>query len=206
MKFEKVIIDGKEYYSKVDEGEEKSADTAARGEGETSDEPELVDAEIGEGEAPTGAEKFRRDAEEFFDKMGTGAREFGERFVAGAKDFGDRFSAGAKDFGDKFTAGAKEITEKIKSGTERLFNKDKSTDPESTQAKLLKILPYMSGEEAHKICESLLADEQALKTLDISAIMPFLSDSDCDAMFMHALISGRAEEDLKAAIPYISEQ
>ncbi len=194
MKFIKVIIDGKEYYSKVDEGTEDAAKATDSGCGNAADEGEIVDAEIGESTEPTGAEKLRRDTEEFFDKMGTGAREFGERFAAGAREFGD-----------KFTAGARELTEKIKSGTERLFSKDKTNDPSSMQAKLLKILPYMSGEEAHNICEKLLADDKTLSELDISTVMPFLSDSDCDAVFMRSIELGREEEDLKAALPYVSE-
>ena len=121
MKFVKVVIDGKEYYERV---EDTYTATATEG------EPELIDVEIGEAEEPSKREKIRRETEEFFDKFGAGARELGEKFVAGARELG----------------------EKIKVGTERLFSPDKSEDPESRESKLIKILPYLSAQEAHNVC------------------------------------------------------
>ncbi len=177
MKFEKVIIDGKEYYREVTDTDaaEVGTDNAA--------DPELIDVEIGDAEEPTGAEKLRRDTEEFFNKVGTGAREFGERFVAGARELG----------------------EKIKMGTERLFAKDNSEDPNSREAKLLKILPYLSPDEAHNVCTELIADEKILGELELAPLMPFLSAEDCDALFGRALQLGAAEDDLVAAMKYVSE-
>lgn len=174
MKFVKVIIDGKEYYRMVDEENEKT---------ESVDETEYVDADIEDGEEPTGGEKFLRDTQEFFEKVGAGAKEFGEKIVAGAKDLGER----------------------IKTGTERLFAKDKSVDPNSTEAKLLRLLPYMSAEEAHKVCEKLLANDESLKKLDMATVMPFLSSEDCDALFIKA-IEIEKDCDLAAATTYVSKK
>ena len=175
MKFVKVTIDGKEYYRKVDDNEEIGTDAAEEQNGE------FVDAEIEQGEEPTGSEKFWRDTQEFFEKVGTGAREFGEKIAAGAKDLGD----------------------KIKNGTERVFAKDRSRDPDSTEAKLLRLLPYMSKEEAHKVAEKLMANDESLKNLDVPTVMPFLTVDDCDAIFVKAIELGRAL-DLAACVPYIS--
>ncbi len=175
MKFVKVIIDGKEYYRRVD-------DEPVQNE-KTDEESEIVDAEIEQGEEPSGSEKFIRDTQEFFEKVGNGAKEFGEKIVAGAKDLGD----------------------KIKTGTERLFNKDKSMDPNSVEAKLLRLLPYMSKEEAHKVCERLLENDNNLDNLELSSIMPFLSSADCDALFVRYIELGK-KCDLSSAIPYVSIQ
>lgn len=175
MKFVKVTIDGKEYYRKVEDDETQV------GAAPDAEDGEFIDAEIEQGEEPTGSEKFWRDTQEFFEKVGTGAREFGEKIAAGAKDLGD----------------------KIKNGTERVFTKDKSRDPNSTEAKLLRLLPYMSKEEAHKVAEKLLANDETLKKLDVPTVMPFLTVDDCDAIFVKAIELGR-ELDLAACVPYVS--
>ena len=149
---------------------------------EASDtDPEIIDVEIEQDEIPTGGEKFLRDTQEFFERVGAGAREFGEKIVAGARDLGER----------------------IKTGTERLFTRDKSEDPESVEAKLLRLLPYMSPKEAHKVCEKLLENDETLKNLEISTIMPFLSAEDCDKVFVKC-IEIKKDCDLTTAVPYVS--
>ena len=178
MKFIKVIIDGKEYYERVDD---TAGDSTAAG--EVDREPEIIDVDVEDGEELSGTEKFMRDTEEFFDKLGNSAREFGEKFVSGAKELGD----------------------KIKTGTERLFTRDKSTDPESQEAQLLKILPYLSVEETHKICEKIMENDETLREIELSAIMPFLSGVDCDKLFARSLELGRDEDVLVPAMKYVSE-
>lgn len=148
---------------------------------ESKEEKEYVDADIEQGEEPKCGEKFLRDTQEFFEKVGSGAKEFGEKIVAGAKDLGER----------------------IKSGTERLFAKDKTLDPNSTEAKLLRLLPYMSAEEAHKVCEKILANDASFKKLDMSTVMPFLSAEDCDTLFVKAIETDK-DCDLATATPYVS--
>jgi hypothetical protein len=173
MKFIKVVIDGKEYYERVE-----NEDTCAAEENE-----DFIDVEIGEAQEPSKREKFRRDTEEFFDKFGAGARELGEKFVVGARELG----------------------EKIKVGTERLFSTDKSEDPESREAKLIKILPYLSAEEAHNVCLEIMADEKLLSELEIASIMPSLATEDCDTLFIRALEIGMDEDLLVPAVKYISQ-
>ncbi len=178
MKFIKVIIDGKEYYQRIDDAEEIIIE-----EEETlKSDPEVVDAKIEDGDEPTAGEKFKRDTYEFFEKVGNGAKDFGQKIVDGAK-----------------TLGAK-----IKEGTERLFNKDKSTDPESTEAKLLRLLPYMSKEDTHEVCLKLLEKNDFLSGVDISTVMPFLSAADCDAIFERCIEINNKNYDLATAIPYVS--
>jgi hypothetical protein len=185
MKFTKVVINGKEYYEKVEDKCDRFTD-------KNDFEPEIIDVEIEDTKENSDSAKYKKQRDEFFDKVSSGAKDFGEKFVAGAKGLGEKISVGAKDLGNK-----------IKSGTERLFNKDKTTDPESTEAKLLKLLPYMSKKEAHKVAEMLLTNDEMLRTINISAVMPFLSADDCDAIFTRCIELGNTEYDLATAIPYV---
>lgn len=178
MKFIKVIINGKEYYERIDDTCESKTEEEATPEAE----PEIVDAKIEDGEEPTGAEKFKRDTQEFFEKVGNGAKDIGIKIVDGAK-----------------TLGAK-----IKEGTERLFNKDKSSDPESTEAKLLRLLPYMSKEDAHGVCVKLLEKMETLENVNIATVMPFLTTEDCDAIFTRCIEINNTKCDFATAIPYVS--
>lgn len=179
MKFIKVIINGKEYYERIDDTAEVKAEEEA-----PAADPEVVDAAIEDGEEPTGTEKFKRDTQEFFEKVGNGARDLGIKIVDGAKNLGA----------------------KIKEGTERLFNKDKSTDPESTEAKLLRLLPYMSREDTHGVCVRLLEKMETLENINVATIMPFLTAEDCDAIFTRCIEVNNTKCDLATAIPYVSAE
>ena len=192
MKFMKVIIDGKEYYQKIDENNIVEENTFEEMKNET--EAEVVDTEI-ENEEQTSTEKMKKDAQEFFEKIGSGAKDFGNKIKDGAKVIGEKITVGAKDFGNK-----------IKEGTERLFNKDKSLDPNSTEAKLLRLLPYMSKEDTHNVCEKLLSNDETLEMLDIATIMPFLTAEDCDAIFLKCVKVNNTKYDLAKAIPYVSKE
>ena len=184
MKFVKVVIDGKEYYERIDDAEIGGAAEV---------EPEIVDAEIEGAKEPTGAEKFKQDTAEFIEKFNNGAKEFGEKVATGAKNLGEKITVGAKDLGKR-----------IRTGTERLFSKDKSTDPNSTEARLLRLLPYMSAKEAHEVAEKLISNDKSLAKLNISTVMPFLSAADCDAVFKKCIELGNTDYDLAAVVPYVS--
>ena len=185
MKFVKVVIDGKEYYERIEDAEAKyeSAD----------EEPEVIDVEIEGAKEPTGAEKFKQDTADFIEKFNNGAKEFGEKVAASAKNIGGKISDGAKDLGKR-----------IKTGTERLFSRDKSIDPKSTEARLLRLLPYMSAKEAHEVAEKLIASDKSLAKLNISAVMPFLSAADCDAVFKKCIELNNTDYDLASVVPYVS--
>ena len=180
MKLERVIIDGKEYYRKIDDEEIGTTNAESVGGKDGCEEK--------------ASEKQKKDSREFFEKVGQGA-----------KDFGNKIAAGAKNIGEKITTGAKDLGARIKEGTERLFNRDKSTDPNSTEAKLLRLLPYMSREDAHEVCEKILASDEMLKKIDVAEIMPFVSSEDCDALFLKSIKQGDAECDVAKAVPYVSQ-
>ena len=190
MKFVKVIIDGKEYYQKIDDNDiiEECPEN-----GKNVNESEEAKREAEASGERSGGEKFKKDTHQFFEKVGNGAKDFGIKIVDGAKNFGEKISVGAKDLGAK-----------IKEGTERLFSRDKSIDPDSTEAKLLRLLPYMSKKDAHSVCEKLLENDETLKNLDIATIMPFIDKEDCDAIFVKCVMVNNTNYDLATAVPFVS--
>ncbi len=137
--------------------------------------------------------KIKKDTQEFFERFGSGAKDFGVKIVDGAKVLGNRISVGAKDLGAK-----------IKEGTERLFNKDKSVDPNSTEAKLLRLLPYMTHEDTHEFCEKILESDEAMSKINVAEIMPFVSSEDCDALFLKSIELDGENCDIAKAVPYVS--
>ena len=174
MKFVKVIIDGKEYYERVED---------VKGKKRNCDEPEVIEAEVTDAEELSRAEKWGRDASAFFDKINTSSREWSDKIVSGAKDLG----------------------EKIKNGTERLFNRDKSNNENSTEARLLRLLPYMSKKEAHEVAEKFLENDELLESLDITTVMPFLTKDDCNSIFLRCVSLGNIDFDLAKATQYVSD-
>lgn len=181
------MIDGKEFYQRVDT--EESLKT------EKSGDAEYIEGEIKDAEEVSGEEKFSRDAHEFFEKVGEGAKNIGSKIADGAKDLGRKIAGGAKDLGKK-----------IKEGTDSLFGRDKSIDPNSTEAKLLKLLPYMNKDETHEVFEKIMAKDETLAAVDIATVMPFLTADDCDALFIRCIELGNENYDIAKAIPFVSEE
>ena len=191
MKLEKVIIDGKEYYREIKDEQIVVDDLTT--EVTAENEPETENLNETE-EEYTEDKKEKRDAQIFFEKVGKGARDVGVKIFDGAKKIGNRITVGAKDLGVK-----------MKEGTERLFNRDKSDNPNSTEAKLLRLLPYMSEEDAHELCKKLLASDEMLKKINVAEIMPFASKEDCDALFLKCIVLTDGKSDIAKAVPYVSK-
>ena len=187
MKLEKIIIDGKEYYRKVEEDDSSSEYVFIEDKSEEK-------SEDGSGDKKTTG-KFKIDTQIFFERMGNGAKDIGIKIIGGTKTVGKKIGAGAKGFGNK-----------IKEGTERLFNRDRSYDPNSTEAKLLRLLPYMSREDAHEVCEKLMQSDDLMQKINIADIMPFVSKEDCDALFIRGLELNNMECDMPKAVPYVSAE
>lgn len=186
-----MVIDGKEYYQRVDSGEKNKTENIH----DSKIKEEFIEGEITDADGNSTEESFTRDAQEFFDKIGEGAKSIGIKIADGAKDFGKKIADGAKDLGKK-----------IKEGTESLFGRDRSLDPESTEAKLLRLLPYMDKSETHEIVEKIMANDDAVLTLDISTIMPFISAEDCDAIFTRCIELGNDSYDIAKAMPFVSKE
>lgn len=181
MKLEKVIIDGKEYYREIKEEE-------------VPEVLEVEEIENGTEHDTASEQKDKRDVQIFFEKVGKGAKDVGVKMFDGAKRIGNRITVGAKDLGAR-----------MREGTERLFNRDRSDDPNSTEAKLLRLLPYMSEEDAHEFCKKLVASDEMMKKVNVADIMPFVSKEDCDALFLKCIILTDGKSDIAKAVPYVSK-
>ena len=64
----------------------------------------------------------------------------------------------------------------------------------------------MSKEDAHGVCQKLLQNDESLKNLDISTVMPFLSGEDCDLIFEKCIEIGNNKYDLASTMPYVSAE
>ena len=131
-------------------------------------------------------------------------KELGDKIATGTKDIGTKIATSTKDIGSKIAVGAKDLGKKIKNESERIFKKDKSVDPNSTEAKLLRLLPYMSKKETHEVALKLLENDETVKCLDMSTVMPFLSTDDCDALFVRGIEVGKDAASLAAAAHFVS--
>ncbi len=69
--------------------------------------------------------------------------------------------------------------------------------------KLLRMLPFLGEEDIHALLEKILASDQAVQGLDLSAIMPFLEEEDCDRLFLRSLETGG--EVTMDIVPFVSE-
>ena len=224
MELRKVIIDGKEYYEAVEsesaadnKSAEKHSDCGFR---EVSDKicegAKKLGAKVKAGADELGvaikedAKDFCEGAKEFGTKVADTAKDIGKKTAVAAKDFGIKTAEVAKEVGKKTVevggkvkAGAKAAGEKIKDGAERLFARDKSLDPNSKEAKLIKLLPYMSRKETREAAARLLENDEAIMRVDLSAILPFLSGEDCNAIFLRSIELGKRSIELSTVMQYV---
>ena len=177
MKFVKTVIDGKEYYRMLDK-DEKINEEMSKNAGETIVEGEVVDGDA-DGEVNY-TEKLNEILSEASDNM----RELGGKLWGGAKDLG----------------------KKVKEGTERIFTKDKSTDPASAEARLIRLLPYMDAASVHEIAEKLIKNDSTMKNIDIASILPFFTVADCDALFLSSVLAGNDGFEPEKVMPYVSAE
>ena len=127
-------------------------------------------------------------------------------FKKSSAEFIEKFNAGAKTFGNKIATGAKDLGQKIKAQSEKLFGKDKTLDENSKEAKLIRLLPYMNKREIHELAQKILISDDTVKSLDLIAIMPFLTEEDADRLFVNSVRVGNTAYDFAKIIPYVSKR
>jgi len=223
MELRKVIIDGKEYYEAIESEHVKRNETEAKDEKSFKEEAKAVADKICDGakkfgaKVKTGADELgtaiKEDAKDFCD----GAKAFGIKTASVAKDFGIKTAEVAKEVGTKTVSVAKDIGKKtaevavdvggkIKDGAERLFAKDKSLDPNSKEAKLIKLLPYMSRKETHEVAVRFLENGSALMNVDLAAVLPFLSGEDCNDIFLKCIELGKRNIELSTVMQFVDSK
>ncbi len=119
--------------------------------------------------------------------------------IGRAKEFFGRVGDSVKDFTNKVASGVKELGNKAKAGT--LFQKE-----QTTEEKLLALLPYMDTKSRAEVCERLLDGDETLCKIDLGAFLPFFSKDDCDALFVAAIRSGNISYKMENVAPYVSKK
>ena len=134
-------------------------------------------------------EKCDESPEKEEDFIGENAlRRFCRDFVDGAKDFTD---------------GAIKWTRRVADNVGDFFVK--ITTPSKTE-KLIKMLPHMDEEDIHEIVIDILKDEESLRELNIEELLPFLSEQDCDSLFILAIRAGNKKLIPSNIAPFVSKE
>ncbi len=81
---------------------------------------------------------------------------------------------------------------------------NRGNDPQT--AKLLRILPFMEEEDIHEVIDKYLHDDPAFAKLNLTAIMPFLSKEDCDAVFTKVLVTKDLWHFIVSLAPFVSDE
>lgn len=218
MEFKKIIIDGKEYYEAIEDNDTSA--TEAKCEKSFKEDARIATEKLCDGARAFGVKvadtakdigvKTADVAKEVGKKTAVVAKEVGKKTADVAKEVGKKTAKvgskvmdGAKNAGEKIAVDMKIAGLKIKEGAERLFSKDRSLDPTSKEAKLIKLLPYMSRKETHDTAMQFLESDNALFGIDLSAILPFLSGEDCNAIFLKSIEIGKRNIDISTAMQFV---
>lgn len=91
---------------------------------------------------------------------------------------------------------------------ERTVSKDLGWNSRNSHARvqtsmIYQMLPFMDNEELAWLTRQILEGKEEYASLSLVALMPFLSDEDCDAVFMKAVEQHQQLEDL---LPFVSDQ
>lgn len=81
----------------------------------------------------------------------------------------------------------------------------KNEDDDPRTRKIMRILPFMDEADIHEIVEKLLSGDPSYANLKLPAIMPFLTQKDCDAVFKKKLESNELGHSIVAMAPFVSQ-
>ena len=103
---------------------------------------------------------------------------------------------------------SEEIGKKVSAFTERVINRDAFNikNYNAKTKRLVELLPFMEDQDIHELIQEMLEDKDSFKDIDIRAIFPFLTEDDCDAIFMRVLEGGNYDIKLKEIAPFVSEE
>ena len=113
-----------------------------------------------------------------------------------------------KKISEKAQRFSEELGRKVSEFTERVINPDAFNIRNYNEKtnKLVKILPFMDDDDIHELIQDMLEKENSFKDVDIRAIFPFVSEEDCDAIFMNVLDGGNYDVKLKDIAPFVSSE
>ena len=189
MILKKVIIDGKNVYTEVNEEEarklyKEGIKLIFDDEDEKEDFYDRMD-ELDEEE-----EEVEEDKEE----------ERSERKNYSSIDW--------SEIGRKAKELSSDIGRRVSEFAEKAINPDafnfKSYNEKT--ARLAKILPFMEDEDVHNLIRNMLDGNESFKDIDVRVIFPYLDEDDCDAIFIKSLEDGNFDFSMKDIVPFVSEK
>ena len=98
------------------------------------------------------------------------------------------------------------MNKKIKTDAERFFSDDKTLDPNSKEAQLLKLLPYMSKEQIHELVEEILANNEAMAKIDLLPILSFFTEDECGELFKKCIELKNPNVKIADIVPYVNDK
>jgi len=183
MILKKIVKDNQTVYVEIDKAEAKEA--AKRGEEVLFTDDDEIEEEIEE--EIEKAEEKEEDEREDHEK--THGFEHARQAAESARRMGERIRRNMdRHFGHMHYA---------------FHGKDEDFDPRTGH--LLRLLPFMDEEDIHEIVTKYLDGDPDYAKLKLPAIMPFLSDEDCDAVFKKALENKELGHYFAAIVPFVSQ-
>lgn len=68
------------------------------------------------------------------------------------------------------------------------------------------MLPFMNEEDLHEIVNGILNNQEEYKGLNVISILPFLSEDDCDVLFIKEINDKKNKFNLTSFLPFVSEE
>ena len=138
------------------------------------------------------------------EKAKTNERPFGDKFNDGWKKASEVVNDAATKVNEALSAAARSTRKAFAKG--KKYDFDESGDPNSKAARLLKLLPFMDEEDIHDAVVDLINSGESLKDIPINAFFPFLSDEDCDAIFLKAVKDGNTNFNISSVAPFVDDE
>ena len=105
---------------------------------------------------------------------------------------------------------SKEVEETLNSTSDILnnvfsFSSNSKKEKTKTQ-KIISMLPFMDKEDLHELVNDILNGSEEYKDIPLQAIFPFLSEKDCDSLFLKALEDPNSNINICSLAPFVSEE
>ena len=189
MILKKVIIDGKNVYTEVNEEEARKL--------------------YKEGIKLIFDDEDEKD--DFYDRMDELDEEEEEAEEDKEEERSERKNYSSIDWseiGRKAKELSSDIGRRVSEFAEKAINPDafnfKSYNEKT--ARLAKILPFMEDEDVHNLIRNMLDGNESFKDIDVRVIFPYLDEDDCDAIFIKSLEDGNFDYSMKDIVPFVSEK
>ena len=91
-------------------------------------------------------------------------------------------------------------------GHTKYHSRNHNNGDKAKLSKLLSVIPFMDDDDIHELLQKILKGDESLKDIEIEALLPFLSEEDCDALFLKALEDGNSNYHPGSVAPFVSEK